>query len=207
MSIIVFHKNILAADSRSSRHPDTLDATCPECSHTFKPSFRDNQQKIKLVKHRAVFRGEQILAFAGAGPRDFIVAAQQLLTVFPDYFEKLGTHFEMANLPSTTTDFILVTTKSVFKLVVPATHNKKLLVTSYDRKSDFAPVMTGCGEKAAKASFMLTNNGPIGAVGAAIGVDPRCGGKINYVKFNDAGGESFADLKIERLTWKQKYNG
>lgn len=184
MTTILYHNNMLLADSRTSRKPSESTGSraifkcvhCGEKPHT----VRDNASKIRVPIKSLKFRGELIRAVAGCG--DSLAMSNQLaaLTEMEDYEAAYTNAWRIAGSAkgSLRCRIMIVTEKQVHVINYEEDGLGGLIVDSYPLTET---VTIGSGSVAAKTAILAYNADAFEAMRVAGIVDKATGGAIRYV--------------------------
>lgn len=185
MTTVVYHNNILAADTRTTRHGNE-DCTCRHCGKEA-ALVRDNRAKVHLVNNNCVFMGERILAVGTAGDVVTIDRLLETMRTSPDLQAALENFYQLSHNPTLLRcRLILVTPASVFMIETaePKSSKGKKHGVNYKKFQRDATVGIGSGEMAAVAAIKVYGESAIDAISVAAAVDELTGGtNINYIDF------------------------
>lgn len=181
MTTVVYDKNILAADSRTT-HGHT-EHTCVVCDNKSR-RYSDKSNKIHVDFKDVTFRGQKVLAAAGAGMTiavgDLISALRQKEGLERAY--KLFRSFTSSHAAPAI--IMIVTENNVFVAEEEHSTSKELTVREFKRTDRVA---IGSGAKAAEMAMELTDCGATTAVKLAMAVDDGTGGPITHVDLSAKG--------------------
>ena len=191
MTTILYHNNMLLADSRTNRKTDKENGSdgafhcvhCGEAAH----AVCDTSGKIKVPFKNTLFREETILALAGAGQKASIDRQLRALLTMDNY-EKAYEHASRLILNINSTGFfdcalMVVTDKHIYVI----DFRKSSARLHADRYKLTETVTIGSGGMAAKTAIKAYNADAFEAMRVASGVDKSTGGPIQYVDLNDSG--------------------
>jgi hypothetical protein len=188
MTLVVYKNNILAADTRTSTRTLAHHKNhCAHCGGANKP-VNDDTNKIMLVRSRdenkkSTFRGDTILAFAGAGNCDLLGRIKRIIRMCWN-LEEMYTSYMMihgsAEEKKHTCTVILICEKKNYVIVLPKVGG--LEVTEHTRDEFLA---IGSGSHSAKwiNNLLPTANAPY-IVNMAMYKDTSVGGDIHFADFN-----------------------
>ncbi|MNX46628.1 hypothetical protein D3C86_771690 [compost metagenome] len=176
MTTVAWDGLILAADSKESINKPTRDH-CGNCNERIQKTYRDTT-KIQLPKHAGIlFKGQELVAWAGCGHSpiiemygaglregvDILTIGRMACKVYQDRHIK----------PSLT--LIVVTTETAYE--VSWAHGGGSIV----QEITTIPYSIGSGSKAAMLAMKRLGYTAPTAVACGIDVDPHSGGDVCYV--------------------------
>jgi hypothetical protein len=200
MTTILYHNNMLLADSRTNRKTDKGNGAdeafhCVHCGETAH-SVCDTSGKIKVPFKKTLFREEVILAVAGAGQKTSIDRQLRALMTMDNYENAYEQASRLIHNIHTTGFFdcaiMVVTDKHVHVI----DFRKSTARLHADRYTLTDTVTIGSGGVAAKTAIIAYKADVFEAMRVASEVDKSTGGPIRYVDF------SSKDTKLEVLTYE-----
>lgn len=192
MTTILYHNNMLLADSRSSRKCAHLKcAHCGEKAH----DVNDKYAKIRIPEKTIMFQGEAIRAVSGAGNANHTENQINMITSLEDYRAAYVAAFLMVGTVANTIrcTLMVVTDKRVHVVRYKEAGLAGLLIESYGLDETVA---IGSGGEAAKTAVIAYKADAFEAMRVASEVDKSTGGPIRYVDL------SSKDTKLEVLTYE-----
>lgn len=192
MTTILYHNNMLLADSRSSSKSSHLKcAHCGEKAH----GVNDKDTKIRIPEKTIMFQGEVIRAVTASGNATHAENQINMITSLEDYRTSYNTAFLMVGTAANTINCVLmvVTDKRVHVVRYQEAGLAGLLIDSYGLDET---VTIGSGGDAAKTAIIAYKADAFEAMRVASEVDKSTGGPIRYVDF------SSKDTKLKVLTYE-----
>lgn len=181
MTTVIYHKGILAADSRrtsKSTQSAAVTYTCKTCGGDASERVIDTVEKIRSVSEaNRSFRKDRILAISGAGNTQDIehqIAAFRKVPNFERAFNE-SRYFFPKDAKCT---LLLVGETRVFVLDITGSSNSPLKVTEHLRTDT---VCIGSGGMAARTALVIFKQSIFNALAVAAEVDDATGGRITYV--------------------------
>lgn len=191
MTTAVFDGKYLAADTRVTSSIPEMDRSCPSCEKEIEHTHGVVKKLALPPSGKAVFQGQKVIAYAGAGSLKSMRAYSRAL----DKNLPLADVHNIIKLAGGTNDcsIIVVTEESCWKV---STHS----CLSIKEVTEF-PIAIGSGLPLALFACNYLNMTAFGAVGAACMSDPGTGGAIHYVDCRPAEGEPY---RVQSDTWSDQ---
>lgn len=188
MTTVIFAKGILATDSRSTVANYSPTHVCLKCNEPA-DRVKDDASKIEVIK--GLWKGENIIAIAGAGVKSQITKAISAIKGGKDIFAMYDAmkHFGVSNVPLQYT-LLIVTDKLIHKFSPSMNHPHE-----ESKHSHHDVVAIGSGGNAARLAVVGFGASAQDAVFAAMIGDEGTGGNVDYLECFEP-----APYKVKHIT-------
>lgn len=182
MTLIVFKKNILAADTRTTHMCSAQrNNVCAHCGKGAS-SVNEKAKKVHIAKEGTKFRNDVILAHAAAGDVELINRIRDVLDNKFDIEQIFAGYLAIHGMNTRNSDgcsFLLIGEKKNYTFTI-STNGGKLRVIEYTKEQE---VFIGSARVAARWVNEITQASAMSIINIVMAKDDSIGGEIDYVDF------------------------